>query len=383
MPPQPIFCPGGTSSQSGTAVKERYPGAPIETCGDKIPDALSMSETHNGPFVIPIWNSHAGEVKAAAYVWDSIQDAKIKITDAWVKTIEFWFVRRVGAQTAHGKIGSVVVAGTQCSGFFQQKKATLEKCDLTTVAFDKYREGAAWDGVLVAPGQGESEAGFEVVSKQTANPNNFTSFVRFVPSRAFAVNRAEISSWLTGVRMRAFGASMGDAEQTFFDELLGLVKDLKDTPKLVFVFNRDAKVGLLFEGMELHAGDLLDAEQLEIDEISIYENAGATEKLYTQELNSFFNQKFPALNQDDFLLHIGVSTCLFACPPLGLYTHGYQVETVEPVVRFYIDKLFQLWDDGGLKCTPAQTEFFQRHKGAWIEKRSEFIKFKSVSATEV
>ena len=382
MLPQSIFCPGGASSQSGSAVKERYPDAPIESCG-KIPAVLSMLETHDGPFVIPIWNSHEGEVKAAAYVWDSIQEAKIKITDAWAKTIEFWFVIRAGAPTTHGKIGSVVVAGTQCSGFFQRQNATLEKCDLTTVAFDKYREGAAWDGVLVAPGQGANEAGFEVVSEQTANPNNFTSFVRFVPSRAFAANRAEISSCLTGVRMRAFGASLGDAEQTFFDELLGLVKDLKDIPKLVFVFNRDAKVGLLFEGMELHAGDLLDAEQLESDEISVYENAGATAKLYTQELNSLFNQKFPALTQEDFILHRGVSTCLFACPPLGLYTHGYQVETVEPVVRFYISKLFELWDDEVLKCTPTQAEFFARHKEAWLEKRSEFMQFKVVSATGV
>lgn len=257
----------------------------------------------------------------------------------------------------------------------------MEKCDLTTVAFDKYREGAPWDGVLVAPGQGENEAGYEVVSKQTANPNNFTSFVRFVPSQAFTVDGVNVNSWLTGVRMRSFGASLGDAEQTFFDELLGLAKDLRDIPKLVFVFNRDAKVGLLFEGMQLHAGDLLDAEQLESDEISIYEKAGATEELYTKELNGLFEQKYPALNQNDFILHSGVSTCLFACPPLGLYTHGYQVETVEPVVRFYISKLFQLWDDGILKCTQAQSEFFERYKELWLERGSEFMQFKIVSAT--
>jgi hypothetical protein len=76
-----------------------------------------------------------------------------------------------------------------------------------------------------------------------------------------------------------------------------------------------------------------------------------------------------------------VSTCLFACPPLGLYTHGYQVETVEPVVRFYISRLFQLWDDEALKCTQAQAEFFERHKEAWLEKGSEFMQFKVVSAT--
>ncbi len=380
MPPPTIFCPGGASSQSGAAVKERYPAAIIESCGP-VPIPFSKLETESGPFVIPIWNAHEGEVRKATDLWVCVENQIIKITDAWAKTIDFWFVRRSGPSTSYGKIGSVDVAKTQCSGFFQRMNATLQKCTLTNVAFDEYRNGASWDGVLIAPGQGENEAGYEVVLKQTANPNNFTSFVRFVPSRAFTVNRAEINSWFTGVRMRAFGASLGDAEQTFFDELLGLVKDLKDIPKLVFVFNRDAKVGMLFEGMELHAGDLLDAEQLESDEISIYENAGATSKHYTDELTGLFNQKFPALTQADFILHSGVSTCLFACPPLGLYTHGYQVETVEPVVRFYISKLFQLWDDEVLKCTTAQAEFFSRHKAAWQEKGSGFMKFKVVSAT--
>ncbi len=380
MPPPTIFCPGGADSQSGTAVRERYPDAIIKSCGT-IPAPLSMLETDDGPFVISIWNSHEGEVKKASYVWDCIQDAKIKITDGWAKSIEFWFVRRSGLPTSHGKIGSVDVAGTQCSGFFQKQNATLERCDLTTVAFDKYREGAAWDGVLVAPGQGANEAGYEVVSEQTVNPNNFTSFVRFVPSRAFVVSGADASSWLTGVRMRSFGASLGDAEQEFFEQLLASVRDLNDIPKLIFVFNRDAKVGLLFEGTQLHAGDLLDAEQLESDDISIYENAGVTVKLYTNELNGLFDRQFPALNKDDFILHSGVSTCLFACPPLGLYTHGYQIQTVEPVVRFYISKLFQLWDDKVLKCTPVQTEFFERYKDAWLEKGSAFMQFKVIGAT--
>lgn len=380
MPPLTIFCPGGANSQSGTAVKERYPDALIESCG-KIPDVLSMLPINDGPFVIPVWNSHEGEVKAASYVWDSIQDAKIKITDAWAKGIEFWFVRRSGPLTSHGKIGSVIVAGTQCSGFFQRQKAVLEKCELTTVAFDKYKEGAEWDGVLIAPGQGENETGYEVVMRQTANPNNFTSFVRFVPSRTFAADEITATSWLTGVRMPAFGNSLGDAEQEFFDQLLAPITDLDEIPKLIFVFKRDAKVGLLFEGTQLHAGDLLDAEQLESGDIAIYEKAGATAKLYTTELKDLFDRQFRVLNEDDFILHSGVNTCLFACPPLGLYTHGYQIETVEPVVRFYISKLFQLWNDEILQCTTTQADFFERHKDSWLDKGSEFIRFKVVSAT--
>jgi len=375
-----IYCPGGASSQSGSAVKERYPGHPIADCGE-IPAVPPLLGQNAGPYVIPIWNSHQGEVKAAEYVWDHIEQTKIKLIDIWPKRIEFWFVRRSGIATTYKKIGSVVVAKTQCSGFLAKQAAELIPCALTTVAFNEYRNGAAWDGVLVAPAQGELESGYEVVLKETANPNNFTSFVRFVPTRAFPTDKTNVKSWLTGITMPSFGPALGDAVQTVFDEMLGATTDLRDIPKLVFVLKRVAHVGLLFEGKRLYTGDLLDAEEQEQGEISVYEAAGATRKFYTDELRKLCARKFHNLQSADFILHRGVSTCLFACPPLGLYTHGYVEETVKPVVRFYISKLFQRRFEGDLKCTREQAVFFDRHKQAWERKKSEFIQFTTVSAT--
>jgi hypothetical protein len=376
-----IFCPGGQNSQTGTAVKERYKDALIHSCG-AIPDPLKKLDSEDGPFVIPIWNSHEGEVKKASYIWDCIQEAKLKITDLWAKSIDFWHVRRSGNRTSHGKVGSVIVAGTQCSGFLKRENLVLAKCELTTVAFEQYKGGALWDGVLVAPGQGRDEHGFEVVAEHTANPNNFTSFVRFIAPKAFDPLRENVKSWLTGVKMPAFRASLGEAELGFFDQLLDQVSDLKDCPKLIFVFDRDAKVGLLFEGAQLYAGDLLDAEQIESGEISVYETSGGCEKPYGEELQKLFEDKFSAMLKGDFILHQGVNTCLFACPPLGLYTHGYKAELVEPVVRFYISKLFALWNDEVLKCTVEQSAFFERHKDAWLEERSKFMEFQIVTATD-
>jgi len=372
-----IFCPGGARSQTGAAVSIRYPDASIEDCGN-ISDVLTHLDSNLGPYVVPIWNSHQGEVEKAQYVWNHIEEAKIKITDIWAKRIEFWFVRRTGDATTHGKIGSVVVAKTQCSVFLGKRGAELVGRELTTIAFAEYREGAAWDGVLVAERQGENEANYEVVSKQTANANNFTSFIRLVPSRAFAANGASANSWLTGVMMRSFSSSLEDSQQSFFEQMLANITDLNDIPKLIFVFKRTAKVGLLFEGTRLYASDLLDVEELESGEISIYEEAGATAEPYTKELDSLFTETFPTLNHDDFIVQDGVSTCLFACPPLGLYTHGYEIDTVEPVIRFYISRLFQLWNDGA-KSTPAQDDFFEHHKDSWQEKGSKFITFKKVS----
>lgn len=379
MPPSTILCPGGAASQSGTAVKERYPETQIDGC-ESIPKVLELLDTGNGPFVIPIWNSHEGEVLKASYFWDSIQKQSIKIEDAWAKPIDFWYVRRSGVSCSHGLVGSVEVAGTQCSEFLKMNSFELVKCALTTTAFERYTNGEKWDGVLVAPGQGNLP-GFEVIEKTTANTNNFTSFVRIVPTRAFNQNTQGGSNYLTGVQMRAFDFDLGSAEVEFFERLLNGVSDISKIPKLIFVFNRDSKVGMLFEGTRLYAGDLLNAEELESDSISIYEEAGETTLQYSTELESLFASNFPLLTGKDFFEHTGVKTCLFGCPPLGLYTHGYEPDAVRPVFKFYISNLFSLWDDDLLKCTDEQQQFFERHRESWLEKRSEFVEFETVGVT--
>lgn len=379
MPPSVVFCPGGTTSQTGAAVRDRYPDAQIKSCG-KIPAVLDMLPTEVGPYVIPIWNSHEGEVMMASYFWNSIEEQTINIEDVWAKPINFWFVRRAGTQAAYGFVGSVAVAGTQCSGFLEKRALTLVKRDLTTTAFDEFRLGAEWDGVLVAPGQGD-ESGFEISEKDTANPNNFTTFVRLVPRRAFSPSSSKTINTLTGIRMRAFDVTLRDDEVEFFDRLLGSVTEVSNLPKLVFVFDRDSKVGLLFEGVRIYAADLLDAEQLNDDSIAVFENAGETLVPYSAELKQLFSSNFPTLATKDFIKHLGVKSCLFACPPLGIYTHGFEPTRVEPVVRYYISKLFSLWDEGVLECTEDQKAFFERHHESWAEKRSEFVEFETVTAT--
>jgi len=364
-------------SQTGVAVTQRYGKVKIEAVA-KIPDVSLKLDSNVGPFVVPIWNSHIGEIPPAEYVWNHLQDAKAKITDLWAKMIEFWFVSRTGPPTSYGEIGSVGVARSQCSRFLQRRDSTLVACELTTEAFRLYRAGQPWDGVLIAPDQDAIGKDCRVRSKKTANPNNFTTFVRLVPTRAFQPDQQTDASWITGVTMRSFvAAALGDAEHAFFDNLLEKVSDVNEIPKLIFVLKRIANVGLIFEGNRLVAGDVLDADQLEAGGIMVHEDAGATAAPYTTELARLFQQSCPQLTKYDFILHDGATTCLFACPPLGLYTHGYEIEAVEPVVRFYISKLFQLWSDGA-KCTPKQKQFFNRHKAAWAERGTKFMKFKIV-----
>jgi hypothetical protein len=376
-----IFCPGGRISQTGTAASERYASVTIENCG-KIPQVPLLLDSNPGPYVVPIWNSHQGEVKAADYVWNLVESGEVRISDIWAKKIEFWYVSRDSAATSYNKIGSVVVANTQCSGFLLKKGAALEAYDLTTTAFEEYRKGALLDGVLVAPGQGVNDPGYRVLEKATANPNNFTSFVRLVATRAFTSVGvpSDQRPWFTGVTLRPLNMSLGEGEQSFFARILENVRNVAEIPRLIFVVKRTAKVGLLFEGSRLQVGDLLDAEEMERGDISVFQDVGTADELYTEGLQNLFTGEFEALKGSDFILHLGISACLFACPPLRLYTHGYEVQSVEPVVRFYVSKLFELWDDGDLTCNADEEAFFRRHEQAWRERRSEFIDFTKVDA---
>lgn len=379
MVDQTIYCPGGSGSQTGKAVLQRYPEATIANCGKILEVEKKLNQSDND-YVVPIWNSHEGEVADAGYVWNLIEQAKIKISDIWAKEIQFWFVQRNEGTFAYGKIGSVKVAGTQCSSFLSKRNAELVQCALTTVAHDEYKAGAEWNGVLVAPGQGEGEAGYTVVDKNTANPNNFTSFVKLSSSKGYKQNE-EAAVWLSGVAMRPLNSSLGETEQAFFSQLFESISNLEEAPKLIFVFKRTAKVGLLFEGAQLYAGDLLDAVELEAGDITVHEKAGEMSRSYSSELRSLFENKFPDLLRDDFILHKGVNTCLFACPTLGLYTHGYEPSTVEPVVRYYINKLFELIDNG-VKCTEEQRELFDRHSTQWRKKKSQFMQFTTHDVNE-
>jgi len=374
-----MYCPGGKLTQSGTAVAARYPEINIISCGG-ISDVPQLLDSDNGEYVLPIWNSNQGEIKASEYVWDLIEDSKIKIFDVWAKSIEFWLVARSGDISRHGKIGSVVVAETQCSKFLRDQGVKLEPYSLSDVAYEAYKKGALLDGVLVAPGQGENDEGYEVVTKQTANKNNFTSFVRLAPSNSTNKNIAPTSSWLTGVTIDSLaGAVLDEGQVSFLEQVFSDSQNMEEIPKLIFVFKRTAKVGLLFEGEKFSSGDFLNAEELESGNILVHEDVGELEQAYSREVDALFSKEFPEMKQDDFILHCGVNTFLFACPPLGMYTHGYEREAVEPVVRLYIDKIFEFIDNNG-KCSSGEKDFFNRHKNSWGKKRSEFIEFKIIKS---
>src|SRR5512139_4107460 len=104
MPEQIICCPGGENSQTGNAVKKRYPQVEITAC-ETIPKIKESLETNGGDHVVPMWNSHQGEIEVADFVWNTIEDGTNSLSDMWAQRIEFWFVQRKGTTSSFGKIG--------------------------------------------------------------------------------------------------------------------------------------------------------------------------------------------------------------------------------------------------------------------------------------
>ncbi|MCF6282921.1 MAG: hypothetical protein L3J28_12070 [Candidatus Polarisedimenticolaceae bacterium] len=369
-----IYCPGGQASQTGCAVTKRYPGVNPVNCGG-IPDIPQYMESHHGLYVTPIWNSNQGEIKASEYVWDLIEASKIRISDIWPKSIQFWLITRTGEPTSYGVIGSVIVAETQCSNFLEEKAVRFQKYPLTTDAFDAYKGGAQLDGVLLAPGQGEHEDGYFVADRETANANNFTSFVQ-LSSLDFVQEGDDLAyAALTGVTMNSLAGTVLDENQMlFFENMFSDAINLDDIPKPIFVFKRTAKIGMLFEGEAFYSGDYLDAEVLETGDILVHEDAGSLKQAYREGLVELFSNEFNCLLDNDFILHRGVNTVLFACPPLGIFIHGFEEKTVEPVMRIYLDKIFEFIDNDG-DCKSDEKELFKRYANEWKTKRSHFVDF--------
>ena len=369
-----LYCPGGIqsksgiSSQSGVASQDRYPDAAISNSGDLISDIERIINENPGPYVIPIWNSHQGSIPASLFIWNHIEAEQIKIYDLWPKEIEFSLVKRKGTNEIKNII-SVTVAEQQCSKFLSGYKFTGTK--LTTVAFDEFIKDTNYHGVLVAPQSSLSDE-YTIVEDNVANDNNFTAFINFYGLFEWVYEKKK--HFLTAITTSRLSSGLSDQELALFDNLFTNVDDISKIPRLIFVFELDDKVGLIFEGDQISAGDLLTSEEMQESDIRIYEEVGSLEMMYSETLKGLLETRFPTLTQGDFLIHNGSNTFMFACPALGIYTHGYKRDAVEPVVRFYMHKVFETIK-GGAKVTPEQRGFFSKYEAAWNANPLNFMQY--------
>lgn len=379
MSGQSILCYAGSISQTGQAVARRFPAVTIVPYSS-FEEIAELLKTAVEPIAVPVWNSHKGEIRASE-VWERVISRRACISDLWPSRIEFWLIIRCESLSKVKRVCSVHVAKEQCSKLLETLGVEFKGFDSTVEAFRAFSVESSFDAVLIAPDPKELSDFFSIATRETANPNNFTAFALLNARGRFGDDRLPEGASFTAVSMPAFRSSPTDDQREFFERLFQTAQDLDELPRLLFVFDRReeaASVGLLFQGPVLMESDLLSADIMEKDEIQVIEEAGNSSAKYVAELHVFLAEHFPALQDGDFIKHRGDNAWLFACPTLGIYTHGYDEEVVESAFRYYVTKVFSLLSDG-LQCTPAQRLFFAVHESHWQERDTEFIEFKLVA----
>jgi len=375
----------GEKSQTGIATLQEFSGIKFQGEKEKFSDIAEMLTREPILAVLPLWNSHVGEIPRTR-IFDSLFENKTRLYRVWPKSIEFECLSKLanGNDTVRTVV-SVHVAEIQCSRFIIQKGAKFEAEDSTTESYKRFREDSAIDAALCAPGQ--NEHGFRVLSTNAANPMNFTSFVLLGCSDSKDWSNEEWGSLYgslnpsegvyLGVQMPILSVASEDQE-ALLDDLMVDAENVDEIPKIIFVTKTPPdRCKLLIEAStNVSTSDILTEEGYS-NEISVNQDLGQTNSRYPTRIRDFIGDNFADSIKHDFIRHIGTQTCFFACLPLGIVTHGFDEHVVEPVVKRIITKYFELLDIG-INCSPTQSKFFKKNKKAYYKHGMDFIHFTDV-----
>ncbi len=337
--------------------------------------------------VLPMWNSHKGEIRFS-HVLEMLFQKQVRLYTLWSNGIVFECIVKddIGFEQIT-KITSVHVASEQCSLFIEKTKAEFIAKGATTDAVEEFKNNPEINAALCAPGQNE---GFKVLSDNVANPLNFTTFALL--GCADSINWTEeewgsfigrmnnLSSVYYGVQMPIRSVAFSDDQKKLFDDLTDEAMSINDVPKIIFVTKRTTdQCGLLIESSTSVLPDYILNEDGNSTEIEVIQDIGVSHYAYTEKIYDFLNDKFTSEIKHDFIRHSSLQndTCFFACPKLEILIHGFEEEVVEPVMRQVVDKYFELIENG-IGRTDAQLAFFEKHKDAYYEHGPDFIKFADV-----
>ncbi|MBN1392460.1 MAG: hypothetical protein JW947_06625 [Sedimentisphaerales bacterium] len=389
MPRPQIIVYKGPTSQTGLAAKEEFPGVSFVGNKESFDEIAEMIKKGNILAILPMWNSHEGEITKAK-VLGLLFENKAKLYRAWPKWIQFECVCKSDNKRSRAKkITSVPVAKTQCSKFLKRIGGDFIPADSTVDAYKKFHSGDDIDMALCAPGQ--NKYGYKVLCTHAENPLNFTTFAflgcleskKWTPKQwgnIYNVLLSQLTGKYFGVQMPVSVFATSEDQEELLNELVTDRETLHEIPKILFVTKRSpSECGLLIEGdfnaLPLH----ILTESGYSQEIKVILDLGDTNSRYPDRVNGFINYKSLKAKKRDFIRHIGTNTCFFACPVLGIMTHGFEVDIVEPVVRRMIVKLFELMDNG-ISCSKAQQALFKKYKKVYYDKGIEFIKFTDVNS---
>lgn len=381
----------GASSQTGLAATARFPGLKLDGGTQKFLEIYKILLEDKILAILPVWNSHLGEIPKTE-ILNSIFEKKLKVQELWPKRITFECNARSHVELGKiKKVISVNVVGSQCSYFIErlrQQGGTFIGRDGTTLALTEFRSDTSFDAILNAPHQCDNR-GFVKLQEDVSNPINFTTFVllgnvdsklwkgrKWRPLRDYGLPKMNI---VFGVEMDTPKIGFSEAQHSLFEQLTQNLKELNQIAKVIFVVKREGgRCGLLIESSikyRIQEGISLEPDDEGIiPNIEIKRNLGETHKEYVQDCFDLFRVEFPGVLRYDFVKHKGTKACFYACPPLNIFTHGFEEEVVEQVVRKIIDLNFKLIDNG-IACTRIQRRFFEKYKKNYYKQGAGFIKF--------
>jgi len=349
---------GNESSMSSLALLDKYPNVKLESC-DELIEVLDYVRSGIGTGFLPFWNSHVGEVTHSKVI-DSLDDESSQIVEMWPGRIVFSCIGDLGYKLKESdSVASVHVAKIQCSEFIAQHNLDFDKCPSTTKAVEKLNNNPDLHIAFCAK-ENVNNALHSLLEEDASNPFNFTSFALLVPTGKTPPSEHKIS--LSLVEMPLFTDNTLDENQhKFFDTVFDVeTNHLNDVAKPTFVRSKNSdRINIIFESDTVAGQDIISDETDDI-EISTKE-VGTLKNAYGPLTNKLLSQSF-GLNSDthDFLKHQGKNTCLFFCPPLGIYIHGFEPEIVETVTKTVIAKHFEKFARG-IDVTDEQQCFFDKH----------------------
>jgi hypothetical protein len=379
----------GKNSQTGQAFVREFPDVPFAErteSFDQIRDGIKKDKVLTA---LPIWNSHQGEIAKAKVIAMLFED-KARICRLWPQEIRFSCITRKPVDGNEIKtITSIIVAQTQCSVFLDQWQLTKEKyiiAESTTDAYNDFHVNGKCDAVLCAPSTHDKK--YHVFQENAANPLNMTAFV--------LLGGRSCNEWLKldgwenirqylGESVFYAGVEMPipdgyEEMEELFEQLVSRATSIDSLPRIVFAARRSAThCAIIVEAADPPLASSLILESGEADEIEIHSDLGSGSIAYSlraQEIvRILLNRDYRDHLEADFICHSGKDTYFFACPKLGMITHGFEKLVVEKVFRQYVTRCFGLIDNGGITGTKEQLAFYEKYKTLYYEQDVEFIKF--------
>jgi prephenate dehydratase len=382
-----LFVFKGSTSQTGLATRNEFPDVALDDDEPTFSEINQALRTQSVVGILPMWNSHEGEITKSQAI-EMLFQKTARLYRLWPCPIVWECLSR--KETNNDRIDSIIsvyVANTQCSKFIQATGAKFLDGLSTLDSYRKFKDDQTIDAALCAPGQNIDN--FSVICNDAANQLNFTTFafLGHIDSNAWDSN--QWGSWSSrlfhdatgvyfGIEMPNNLISLSSYQQQLFSDLANDAKSIDDIPKMIFVTRRqEDSCGLLFEARDHTLSEEILTDDGYSEKIKIIPEIGIFNKKYTDRAYDYFKQHNETIFSYDFVRHEGTQTCFYACPSLGLITHGFESGVVEPVFRRIIGKYFELIDNGW-DCSPMQRELFERYKVLYLDKGVNFINFHNI-----